>query len=333
MHEALKWETLAPLAELPHGYLLAESDPRTYAYLEPLLRAETGGGRSEPVLHLDADEPLDLGRGRTPRSAATFAAHVNRVAAVVSARGARPMIWDDAIQADPSILTLIAQADGDRHVPLRRGTVVRALHRDRRPGRLRSAGLAGREQLERDLRRPRHSLRERSALSGRRQGRAQPARSRHVRNGVARRRRVALRGDVGAGRVRRSDGVASCAGRSRHLASHVRAGVLRRRRGRIRGRPRRPGRDSRWRCARRPKAIRPTTCSGPTRSNRASKRACKRSISRGCACAPNACSTHLAHARAAAQRAGGSRHAAGRTALRRAGAALSDRQGSARLLR
>jgi hexosaminidase len=109
MHESLKWEALAPLAELPHGYLLAESDPRTYAYLEPLLRAELAATGPVPFFHIGADEPLDLGRGRTPRSAQTFAAHVNRVAAIVSANGARPMIWDDAIQADPSILNLISK--------------------------------------------------------------------------------------------------------------------------------------------------------------------------------------------------------------------------------
>jgi hypothetical protein len=107
MHETLKWEEFAPLAELPHGYLLAESDPRTYAYLEPLLRAELAAAGAPPFFHLGADEPLDLGRGRTPRSAQTFAAHVSRVAAVVIAAGSRPMIWDDAIQADPSILGLI----------------------------------------------------------------------------------------------------------------------------------------------------------------------------------------------------------------------------------
>ncbi len=109
MHESLKWEALAPLAELPHGYLLAESDPRTYAYLEPLLRAELAATGPAPFFHVGADEPLDLGRGRTPRSAAVFAAHVNRVGAIVSANGARPMIWDDAIQADPSILGLISK--------------------------------------------------------------------------------------------------------------------------------------------------------------------------------------------------------------------------------
>jgi hexosaminidase len=109
MHESLKWEALAPLAELPHGYLLAESDPRTYAYLEPLLRAELAAAGATPFFHVGADEPLDLGRGRTPRSSQVFAAHVNRVAAIVSANGARPLIWDDAVQADPSILGLLSK--------------------------------------------------------------------------------------------------------------------------------------------------------------------------------------------------------------------------------
>jgi hexosaminidase len=110
MHEALKWETLAPLGELPHGYLLAESDPATYAYLEPLLRAELAAVGTTPFFHVGADEPLDLGRGRTPRSPQVFADHVKRVAAIVSAGGARPMIWDDAIQADSSILALIPKS-------------------------------------------------------------------------------------------------------------------------------------------------------------------------------------------------------------------------------
>jgi hypothetical protein len=107
MHESLKWESLAPLAELPHGYLLSPSDPGTAAYLEPLLRAELAAVGRVPFFHLGADEPLDLGRGRTPRTAEAFAAHVRRLAAVVRAAGARPLIWDDAIQGDPTILSLL----------------------------------------------------------------------------------------------------------------------------------------------------------------------------------------------------------------------------------
>jgi hypothetical protein len=107
MHEALKWEALAPLAELPHGYLMAESDPRTYAYLGPLIRSVVAAVKPVPFVHLGGDEPVDLGRGRTPRTAQAFADHVTHAAAALAGSGARPMIWDDAIQQDRAILGLI----------------------------------------------------------------------------------------------------------------------------------------------------------------------------------------------------------------------------------
>jgi len=107
MHETLKYEQLAGLAELPHGYLISPGDPATYAYLVPLLRAEAAASGPVPFFHLGADEPIDLGRGRTPRTPQVFAAHVARLAAVVAHNGTRAVIWDDAIQQDPSILALL----------------------------------------------------------------------------------------------------------------------------------------------------------------------------------------------------------------------------------
>ncbi len=58
-------------------------------------------------MHLGSDEPIDLGQGRTPRTPQVFADHVNRVAGYLAGSGARPMIWDDAIQQDKSILPLL----------------------------------------------------------------------------------------------------------------------------------------------------------------------------------------------------------------------------------
>jgi hypothetical protein len=107
MHESLKYEELAPLAELPHGYLLSPSDPATSAYLAPLIHAELAAVGPVPFFHIGADEPIDLGRGRTPRTPQVFAGHVTRVAAMLGANGPAPMIWDDAVQADPSILPLL----------------------------------------------------------------------------------------------------------------------------------------------------------------------------------------------------------------------------------
>ena len=106
MHETLEWEKLAPLAELPHGYLLAESDRETYDYLGPLMKSVVEATKPIPFFHLGADEPIDLGRGRTPRTAQVFADHVKRVASFLPP-GVRPMIWDDAIQQDRSILGLL----------------------------------------------------------------------------------------------------------------------------------------------------------------------------------------------------------------------------------
>ena len=107
MHETLKWEALAPLAELPHGYLMSGSDPTTYRYLEPLIKSVVNAVKPVPFFHIGADEPVDLGRGRTARTAQAFADHVTHVADALAGSGARPMIWDDAIQQDHTILGLI----------------------------------------------------------------------------------------------------------------------------------------------------------------------------------------------------------------------------------
>jgi len=123
MHETLKWETFAPLAELPHGYLMDASNPQTQAYLEPLVRGELDAVERTPFFHIGADEPVDLGRGRSQPAVArdgapaVFSAYVNRLAPLLAAGGARPMIWDDAVQRDPQILTQIP-----------RSTVIVAFH-------------------------------------------------------------------------------------------------------------------------------------------------------------------------------------------------------------
>ena len=113
MHSTLRWEQFAQLAELPHGWLLSPAVPGTYDYLTPLLKEVAAAAGAVPFIHLGADEPIDLGRGRTKELiekegvARVFADHVNRVSAIVRPFGARAMIWDDAVQKDPSILGMI----------------------------------------------------------------------------------------------------------------------------------------------------------------------------------------------------------------------------------
>jgi hexosaminidase len=107
MHETLKYEQFDDLAELPHGYLVSPNAPPTDAYLAPVLRAEAAAAAPAPFFALGADEPIDLGRGRTPRTPQVFAAHVTGLASIVARGSTRAVIWDDAIQQDPSILALL----------------------------------------------------------------------------------------------------------------------------------------------------------------------------------------------------------------------------------
>ncbi len=110
MHETLKLERYAPLAELPHGYLLSPANPDGEAYVRDLIGDELAAIPHPPFFHIGSDEPSDLGRGAARALVAAdgdgpvYARHVVSTANFVIAKsGARPMIWDDAIARDPEL--------------------------------------------------------------------------------------------------------------------------------------------------------------------------------------------------------------------------------------
>ncbi len=109
---------LRRILELPHYERLAESDrrwsvspevPGTYRLLADLLGEYLPCFSSE-FAHLNCDEPIDLGEGRSKARAgregpaALFAGHVNRVAAIARRLGKRPMIWADVLADHPEAL-------------------------------------------------------------------------------------------------------------------------------------------------------------------------------------------------------------------------------------
>jgi hypothetical protein len=116
MHNTLKWERYAPLAELPHGYLLAPANPGGDAYVEQVIDAELKAVPHPPFFHIGSDEPSDLGRGQSKATVASdgaaqaFAAHVQRTVAMIAPSGARPLLWDDAVQAQPQIFALLPKS-------------------------------------------------------------------------------------------------------------------------------------------------------------------------------------------------------------------------------
>jgi hypothetical protein len=113
MHETLKLETYAPLAELPHGYLLSPANPGGEAYVRDLIADELAAlPAAPPFFHIGSDEPSDLGRGQSKAlveaegEGPVFARHVIETADfVIEKQGGRPMIWDDALARHPELFS------------------------------------------------------------------------------------------------------------------------------------------------------------------------------------------------------------------------------------
>lgn len=116
MHETLRWERYAPLAELPHGYLLSPADPAGEAYVRDLIADELAAVPHPPFFHIGSDEPSDLGRGASRDlvaargEGAVYQQHVVATANFVLAHGARPMLWDDALQRHPELFAALPKA-------------------------------------------------------------------------------------------------------------------------------------------------------------------------------------------------------------------------------
>jgi hypothetical protein len=96
MHGTLSVEQYAGSAATPHGFLIAPGDAEGKAHLARLVGQELEAVPHPPFFHIDSDEA-----GVAP---AAFVDHVNAMNALIRPSGARTMLWDDAIQNDPSIL-------------------------------------------------------------------------------------------------------------------------------------------------------------------------------------------------------------------------------------
>jgi len=114
MHETLRLERYAPLAETPHGYLLSPANPAGEAYVRDLITDELAAVPHPPFFHIGSDEPADLGLGRSKElvaaqgEGAVYARHVIDTANFVLAHGGGiPLIWDDALARHPELFGLL----------------------------------------------------------------------------------------------------------------------------------------------------------------------------------------------------------------------------------
>jgi hypothetical protein len=113
MHGTLRLEQYASAAELPHGFLLAPNEPLASEYLARIVGQELAAVPHPPFFHIGSDETATLGLGTTQAYVAqrgrsqAYADHVVAMNRLIQPSGARIMLWDDGIEADPSIMKLI----------------------------------------------------------------------------------------------------------------------------------------------------------------------------------------------------------------------------------
>jgi hypothetical protein len=117
MHETLRLEKYAALAELPHGYLVTPANPQGERYVQDLISDELAAVPGAPFFHIGSDEPSDLGRGASRAlvardgEGAVYARHVRSAADFVIAHGGgRPLIWDDALAKHPELFAALPKA-------------------------------------------------------------------------------------------------------------------------------------------------------------------------------------------------------------------------------
>jgi hexosaminidase len=113
MHNTLRVERYATAAELPHGYLLAPNVPLSMEYLTRIVEQELAAVGRPPFFHIGSDETATLGLGKTASYVAqvgrsqAYADHIVAMNRLIAPSGARIMLWDDGIEADPGIMKLI----------------------------------------------------------------------------------------------------------------------------------------------------------------------------------------------------------------------------------
>jgi hypothetical protein len=117
MHNTLRWERYAPLAELPHGYLLSPANPQGEQYVRDVIDDEFAVVPHSPFFHIGSDEPLDLGRGLSKTlveqegEGSVYARHVVGTAKYAMEKsGSRPLIWDDALSRHPELFTQLPKS-------------------------------------------------------------------------------------------------------------------------------------------------------------------------------------------------------------------------------
>ena len=109
LHNQLLWEQYQPLAETPHGAVLAPGQPGSIALIKQEF-TELAASYPGPFLHIGADETVDLGLGQTKTEvdvrglAPVYLDFMQQIASTLAPLHRRLLFWGDIAQDSPDLL-------------------------------------------------------------------------------------------------------------------------------------------------------------------------------------------------------------------------------------
>ena len=123
LHNALLWEQYQPLAETPHGAVLAPGQPGSLALIKQEF-TELAAQYPGPFLHIGADETVDLGLGQTKPDvdarglAPVYLDFMQQIATALQPLHRRLLFWGDIAQDSPDLLKSLPQSFKDETIAI-----------------------------------------------------------------------------------------------------------------------------------------------------------------------------------------------------------------------
>lgn len=112
LHHVLKYEKYSPLAETPHGHVLAPVQEQSYELVKQMY-AELVPLFPSPLFHIGADETFELGQGQSKAKAdeaglgRVYLEHLKRVSEIMKPYGKRLLFWHDIAAKYPELLNIL----------------------------------------------------------------------------------------------------------------------------------------------------------------------------------------------------------------------------------
>jgi hexosaminidase len=123
LHHNLTWEQYQPLAETPHGEVLAPGQPGSLTLIKQMF-TELAAVYPGPFLHIGADETVDLGLGQTKADvdskglAPVYLDFLERIDTALEPLHRRLLFWGDIAQDAPDLLKTVPQSFKDSTIAI-----------------------------------------------------------------------------------------------------------------------------------------------------------------------------------------------------------------------